>query len=1041
MNKTKRTIVAVMGGCLIGSFASAGIISKSSAPPTGVFASGAVDAPSFTKVFATGSASRTDDRYGCGNEIVADTGSYAGYTMNALVIRKDANQDFSGKTAFLTLYVFEGTKEMWDAGDGQGDSDLWDETGISTIHTDTFTLSGSYADGDYITLTLDTPITMASGMGFFIKMSQGNATDDFYRIARLNNSGAATDGFHYQSVTADNNYGRSPLEYYVVGTNTPDPDRDNDGLSDEVETNTGVFVSPRDTGTNPMLADSDKDGTSDGTEIARGSDPNNASNQPTERPNIIFIMVDDLDIRHIGAYGQLSLTTPEIDTMASQGMRFTDYYTASPVCQSSRSCLLTGQDSRRAQDRHNVDIGDYQYPLHPTRVTIAETLRQAGYTSGCVGKWGLGGPGTGAEPWHQGFDFFSGYLGQLQAHRFYPQYLWKFDRSVSSAPGKIYFNQALATAEGGSLYIPGANNPNAVTNLGWDADFGNVCSHDVAVKEGLEFITANANRPFFLFCAWTPPHLDYFPAASLEAIEDADGLVYDPTNHGQTLVGEVYLKPPYVPTGATGSSPAPFGGTVADPDYQRHAYASAITGISRDTGRILAKLNELGIADRTLVIFCSDNGGIQKKLFVQPSDLDGVFHFRDSKRSVYEGGIRTPFIVRWPGVVPAGVDSSVVGTFADMLPTFAELAGVGTPAGITGRSILPALRGGGESDLKARSYHYWCFTEGISRSRAVRKGDWKLVRQRVSDGSPPTYELFNLVSDPYEETNLAGSQSAIRDRLIRLVEGTHEPTDAQYFKFNDEFFTKTNINESAFVIAPPDGTGRSDGYRLATTGTGSCFNYLPFENGLNERAVFGWTMQFPSGGTAALLLGPVNDPAQCFQVRIDSQTREATVSEPGGGSATVTLAAADFPANRAECLLTVDPSSGVGTLNIGSSSLPFNFSRALGPFFYWGYEVTGTALECSRPQWTTGAAGSASNRIRIVDGMTRVDYSLPTLLGEAGVPQYSRDLVNWFDNPPGSIDLRSSGSQHGGEGVLLLPAESLLPRLHDRLFFRIRSPR
>jgi len=219
----KRTLMTAMCACLIASAASAGMIEVSADAPTDVFASGAVDAPNFTRIFADG-ARPADDNEGRGNEIVADSGSYAGYQMDALVIRKDGNQDFTDTTASLTLYVFEGTKEMWDAGDGQGDGDLWDETGISTIYTETFALDGAYAEGDYISLSLDTSITMASEMNFFIRMDQGDSTGTYFQIVQYSNPPAGVadaDGYQYQSITGDNKYVGNPLEYYAVGIPEP----------------------------------------------------------------------------------------------------------------------------------------------------------------------------------------------------------------------------------------------------------------------------------------------------------------------------------------------------------------------------------------------------------------------------------------------------------------------------------------------------------------------------------------------------------------------------------------------------------------------------------------------------------------------------------------------------------------------------------------------------------------------------------------------------------------------------------------------------
>ncbi len=803
----------------------------------------------------------------------------------------------------------------------------------------------------------------------------------------------------------------------IAGPTDPlDPDSDDDQLLDGAESNTGIYVSSSDTGTDPMLNDTDDDGVLDGIEIKLGSDPFDAGRVPAELPNIIFIMVDDLDYREVGVYGQATLQTPRLDTMASQGMRFTDFYSASPVCHSSRSCLITGQDSRRSQDRFNGEVGGgYQYPLHPARVTIAEVLKEAGYTTGCVGKWGMGGPTTNGVPWQQGFDLFVGYLGQVQAHYFYPKYLWKNDQ-------KIFLNQAEASANGGTLYVPGANNPNVATNNGWTDNFGNVCSHDVAVKEGLQFIEDNANRPFFLYCAWTPPHLNYFPAASLSALTDGDGLVYDPTDLSQTLINELYPG-------------APFGGTAETPNYQPHAYASMVSAVDRDTGRILDKLVELGIDDKTLVIFCSDNGEATST-FLNPAHLQpGLSDLRGIKRSLYEGGIRSPFIAWWPGKIPAGTTSDVIGTFSDMLPTFTEVAGLQTPTQITGRSILPVLLGGSENELQPRAYHYWSFTEGSRRLRAVRQGDWKLLRMRATNGSPPTYELYNLATDLYETTNLANIETAVRDRLIPLVEGSHEVTDAKYFTADDEFFTRTNLVAAAYQIDTPDGSGAANGYTLTPTGTGTGFNYLPFETGLIDTATFTWTFEFPSTGAASLLLGPSNDPAQCLGVRVDAASMTLETSFPGAASASAAIGAADLPGNRAECLLSVNPVTGAGKVVLGSTTLTFDFSVSVGPLRFWGYEVESAAVRASRPRWQAGAPHAA---IHATPGGIDVHYSLPATAGQSVTPQYSADLESWHDNPPGLVDIRATNSQGQVEGAWHLPADSLLPRMNERLFLRGR---
>lgn len=377
----------------------------------------------------------------------------------------------------------------------------------------------------------------------------------------LDNEAEETNGTDPNKADSDSDGLADEVE--VAGVTDPmNPDCDDDGLLDGVESDTGTYAGPGNTGTDPLLADTDDDGVDDATEIQLGYDPSDGTHVPNlaEKPNIVFIMIDDLDIREIGVYGQATLQTPRVDTMASQGMMFTDYYTASPVCQSCRSCLMSGQDARRSQDRHNSTMA-----LQTDRVTLAEVLKQAGYTTGLVGKWGLGGSTTVGAPWNQGFDFFCGYLSQTAAHRFFPKYLWKNDQ-------KIYFNEDQLGA-GDSLYIPGAANLNAITKA-WSNDFGNVCSHDVVVAEGLRFIEDHADKPFFLYCAWTPPHAYMYPAATLDALTDADGLLYDPLDLDQTLINAVYPAcpsakmnmPPAGQTSTTTATPPWFRPPTATPD-------------------------------------------------------------------------------------------------------------------------------------------------------------------------------------------------------------------------------------------------------------------------------------------------------------------------------------------------------------------------------------------------------------------------------------------------------------------------------------------
>ncbi|MGJ8657804.1 MAG: sulfatase-like hydrolase/transferase [Akkermansiaceae bacterium] len=1078
------------------------VINEADAPADAIVSQAV--AGSFTRSFENSSNNGKTTR---GNTfLMPDMGnSFPGYKVTGLTLRKDEQQSFgAGDELQLWLFAWDPADDGSDGSswtqagtNGLQDGDPLSGTGMSGLLVDTYSLSGmTFNDesfftfdftanplylaknkvygfvvgcvdgggdgGSYFQYREGSPSTYADGVqirnqglisgnsvysprdvtffvrgveideGIYATDSDGDGLSDvweamnFQGLAESGGGDADGDGVDNE---AEETAGTDPNEadsdedgledgVEIAGPTDPlDADSDDDGLLDGVESGTGVYVSGSDTGTDAMLDDSDDDGFMDGVEISRGSDPSDGGHVPGELPNIVFIMIDDLDVREIGVYGQATLKTPRVDAMAGEGMMFTDYYTASPVCHSCRSSLITGQDSRRSQDRFNSSLN-----LEASRVTIGEVLKEAGYTTGCVGKWGMGtSTGTGA-PWKQGFDFFCGYLSQVNAHRFFPKYLWRNDQ-------KIYFDQTLASSEGGSLYIPGAANLNGITKA-WTDDFGNVCSHDVVVSEGLKFIEDNVAKPFFLYCAWTPPHAYMYPAATLVALTDADGLVYDPMDLDQTMINEVYPG-------------APFGGTAASPDFNNHCYASMVSAADRDTGRILDKLVELGIDDKTLVIFCSDNGEDEPTFLTAAHLKAGYEDLRGAKKDTYEGGIRAPFVAWWPGEISAGTSSDVVGTFADMLPTFAEMAGLTTPMQVTGRSILPILRGGGEADLQDRDYHYWSFREhsnGLFRRwRTVRQGDWKIVRDRDNSGGVPSYELFDLGVDPYETNDLSASESVVLGRLIPLVEGTHEVPVATYFRADDEFYSKTNLAAAGYVIDTPDGSGASNGYSLTASGVGSGFNYLPFSDGVTGEVSFDWVMQFPAGGAGSFLVSGVNSTGGSLKVRIDADDLRLEVIRNGGVVTSGALAEGDVPSGMAECVMRFNPATGVGEVEVGAVTLDFDLAASFGALRFWGYEVESSTVQTSRPRWQVGASGEGTVVLREGEGLINASYRFPSAVGESVVTQYSTDLITWYDNPPGLLDSRSINSQGEVQGVWNLPMDSLLSRQNERLFLRIKT--
>jgi len=383
-----------------------------------------------------------------------------------------------------------------------------------------------------------------------------------------------------------------------------------------------------------------------------------------------MILADDLGYGDLGCYGQKMIKTPNLDRMAREGVRFTNFYAASPVCAPSRCSLITGLHQGHAYIRGNATLvpvpgqsgqAARRLPLRPQDVTVAEVLKAAGYATGLIGKWGLGEPETSGVPNRKGFDHFFGYLNQNHAHNYYPDYLWR--------------NQERVTLEKGTY------------------------SHDLFTREALEFVRRNRERRFFLYLAYTIPH--------------ANNELGRSTGNGM----EVPDDAPY--------STEPWR-------QQEKNYAAMLARMDGDVGRILALLKELDIDNSTVVFFSSDNGpqGADEGGF-NPDFFASHGVFRGIKRDLYEGGMRVPMMARWPGKIPAGRVSHQVWAAWDFMPTAAALAGTRPPPGIDGISMLPALLAHRQ---KASEYLYWEFHEGgfaqavlLGRWKAIRPGANKPV--------------------------------------------------------------------------------------------------------------------------------------------------------------------------------------------------------------------------------------------------------------------------------------------------------------------------
>jgi uncharacterized sulfatase len=431
-------------------------------------------------------------------------------------------------------------------------------------------------------------------------------------------------------------------------------------------------------------------------------------------PNIIFIMADDLGYGDLGAYGQERILTPHIDRLAAEGLRFTSFYAGSTVCAPSRSVLMTGRHAGHTYIRGNREVQPMgQEPLPDSVVTVAEVLKGAGYATGLVGKWGLGGPDSEGHPNRQGFDYFYGYLGQRHAHNYYPAFLI---RNAERVPlGNKLPEPARADGAG-----------KAVEKVAY--------SHDLIAEEALAFVERNQDGPFFLYLALTIPHANN--EAGAEGMEVPDYGDY-----------------------AGNDWPAP-----------QQGLAAMISRMDRDVGRLMERLDALGLDDNTIVFFTSDNGP-HAEGGNDPGYFDSNGPLRGIKRDLYEGGIRVPMIVRWPGRTPAGTTTDHPGYFGDFLVTAAELSGAATPPDHDGISLLPTLTGR-DAQQAAHPYLYWEFYERGS-AQAVRVDHWKGVRQPMFTGE---IELYDLDADLGEEQNVAPEHPDVVARVREIMDEAHRPS-------------------------------------------------------------------------------------------------------------------------------------------------------------------------------------------------------------------------------------------------------------------------
>lgn len=474
-----------------------------------------------------------------------------------------------------------------------------------------------------------------------------------------------------------------------------------------------------------------------------------SQNATKKKPNIIYILADDMGYGELGVYGQTKIETPNIDAIAKNGKKFTQHY-AYPVCAPSRYILMTGQNSGKAFIRGNHEWGERgpvwdfkameenpylegQYPIPDSTITIAKVLKGAGYVTGLVGKWGLGSPMSAGQPNNQGFDYFYGFNCQRQDHTYYNGHLWENENRVPMD------NKIVDPA----VKFPKDLDPLDEKNyeIYQQKDY----APDYLIKAALKFIDKNKNRPFFLYYPTPLPHV------SLQA----------PKN----LVDYYHKK--------FGDEKPFLGGSYFPCRYPRATYAAMITLLDQQVGQLIDKLKKEGVYENTIIMFCSDNGPTFNG-GVDPTFFNSAGPFKDEygwgKGFLHEGGIREPFLVQWPGKIKAGSTSDFISSTMDMMPTFCDLLGLKTPKNVDGISILPAILG--KPQTKEHSYLYFEYPE-YGGQQAIRIGDWKGVRLNMLKGNAK-WSLYNLKEDIQEQNDVANAHPDIIKKMQEISKREHQ---------------------------------------------------------------------------------------------------------------------------------------------------------------------------------------------------------------------------------------------------------------------------
>jgi Arylsulfatase A and related enzymes len=436
----------------------------------------------------------------------------------------------------------------------------------------------------------------------------------------------------------------------------------------------------------------------------------------SKKPNIIFILADDLGYGDIGCYGQQKIATPNIDRLAKMGVKFTDFYSGSTVCAPARCTFLTGMHTGHGSIRGNVTIKpEGQVPLPDSIITFPMLLQQNGYTTTAFGKWSLGFITTSGDPQKKGFDEFYGYNCQTLAHNYYPDHLWHNHDRID-LPGNLKFD---------SIY-----------------------SADLIHQQAMNFLNAKHGKPFFLYLPYTLPHAD----------------VIAPHDEVYNFYVKKFNEKPATPPKSSDGEKHHF-----DP-YPHAAFAAMVARLDKYVGEIMKTVKENGMEDNTWIIFTSDNGP-HKENGGDPVFFNSSTGFKGIKRDLYEGGIREPFIIYKKGITKAGIENHTPVILYDMFPTFLELAGVTSKIKVDGQSVVASFMSKQQSPHK---YLYWELHEAGGK-QAVRMGDWKAIKLNVSRTKTSPIELYDLKNDPGEKNNIADKNPAIVKQMEEIMKQAYVP--------------------------------------------------------------------------------------------------------------------------------------------------------------------------------------------------------------------------------------------------------------------------